>query len=98
MQRVEIQERLTSGGNLMNDKKDSRKYKAFLLILLVAACALILPPIASLILTLIFGKALSISILTGTEFTTLIPLIYGMYVSGNVYQAKVLNQKEPPKE
>lgn len=79
----------------MSDKKNSRKWKLVLLILLVATVGTFIPPVVS---AWIFKNPDPLYILTGANFVTLITLIVSAYFGANVLQKHVLKNTNTSEE
>lgn len=70
-------------------KWQSRKWRLALLVIFLATLGAFLPPIISL---WIFENYKPLIILSGTEWVSVITLVVGLYIGGNVYQ-KHIEQK-----
>ena len=67
-------------------KTQSRKWRLALLVLLLATFGTFLPPIVSV---WIFGASKAMVILSGMEWVSVITMVVGLYIGGNVYQKHV---------
>jgi hypothetical protein len=68
----------------------SRKYVLTLLIFFAATVICLLPPIVSMF---ILGKTSPLTILSGTEWTTVMGMLCAFYFGANVAQKHILKQK-----
>ena len=71
----------------MQDKRGSRKYKITLLVFFAAVIMCLFPPIISMF---IFKMTTPLIVLSGTEFVSVISLVFSAYFASNVYQKKII--------
>ena len=75
----------------IEQKKNSRKWKLVLGILLVTIIGTFIPPIIS---QWVFKDPKPLVVLSGAHFVTLVTLIVSAYFGANVFQKKVYADKE----
>lgn len=67
-------------------KGQSRKWRLALLVVMLATFGVFLPPIISL---WILESSKALIILSGTEWVSVITMVVGLYIGGNVYQKHI---------
>ena len=70
-----------------DNRTNSRKYKLTLYAFIAATIIVLFPPLIS---AFMFKALTPLVILTGTEYITLISMVFGTYFGANVWQAKLL--------
>jgi len=75
--------------------KRSRKWVLALMVIIIATVAAFVPPLLS---TWVFKDTSRVVILTGTEWVSVITLVTGAYIGGNVWQRKVEIENGKTKE
>jgi len=74
-----------------DNRTSSRKYKLTLYAFIAATIIVLFPPLIS---AFAFKALTPLVILTGTEYITLISMVFGTYFGANVWQAKLLGNNQ----
>jgi hypothetical protein len=68
-------------------KNQSRKWRLVLLVVILATVGAFLPPAISSLVT-----SSPLVVISGTQWVSLITMIVGLYIGGNVYQKHIENK------